>query len=91
MPRHRPETAVRFIVDLAGELDLLTVDLRLELFLEIFPFAPRHLGGDTKRHAGSVRDPDGGFRSFLRRQPAQEGEVGAGLEGGRNRSAGKPW
>src|SRR5206468_323234 len=72
--RARQKLPFRFIIDLAGELDLLAVDLRLDPFLEIVPIAPRYLGGDPKWHFGGARDPDGGFRSFLGRQPAQEGQ-----------------
>jgi hypothetical protein len=79
--RARQKLPLCFIVDLADELDLRPVDLRLKLFLEIFPFASRYLCGDTKRHFCGVRDPDGGLRSFLRREPAQEGKIGAGFEG----------
>src|SRR4051812_11492956 len=73
-----PARNCRFIIDRADELDLCPVDLRFKLFLEIFPFAPRHFCCDTKRHFGGMGNPNGGFRSFLRRQPAQESEVGAG-------------
>src|SRR5712672_3122145 len=47
--RTRQKLPFRFIIDLAGELDLGPVDLRLEPFLEIVPFSARHLGCDTKR------------------------------------------
>jgi hypothetical protein len=47
--RARQKLPFRFIVDLSGELNLRPVDLRLERFLEIVPFAPRYLCGDTKR------------------------------------------
>ena len=79
--RARQKLPFCFIIDLADELDLPPVDLRLKLILEIFPFASRHLCGDTERHFGSMRNPNGGFWPFLRREPAQESEVGAGFEG----------
>ena len=77
----RQEPLLLFIIDLADELDLFPVDLRLKLFLKKFPFAPRYLGRDAQRHLGSVRNSNGGLRSFLGRQPTQEGEVRAGFEG----------
>ena len=84
----RQKLLFRFIINLADKLDPISVDLRVNLFLEIFRFAPRYLGGDTKRHFGSVRDPNGGFRSFLCRQSAQESEIGAGLEGRAKKAGG---
>lgn len=36
---------------------------------------------DTKRQFGGMRNPNGGFWPFLRRQPAKEGEIEASLEG----------
>jgi hypothetical protein len=63
--RSRQKLPFLFIVDLADELDLCPVDLRFKLFLEIFPFAPRHFCCDTKRHFGGMRNPNGGLRSFL--------------------------
>jgi hypothetical protein len=65
----------RFVIDFAGKLDALAIDLRLEFLLEITPFSARYLCGDAKGHSCRAGDANCSFWSFLGRKPAKESKI----------------
>jgi hypothetical protein len=51
----------RVLIDLADQSDLLAIDLRFKLLLEIISLGPRHFRCDMKRHLRGARDADRGL------------------------------
>src|SRR5215207_6279337 len=54
-----------FIIDFASKTDLIAINLRFKLFLEIAPFGTWYFGCDTKRHLRCARDSNGSIGSFF--------------------------
>src|SRR5207248_1160205 len=66
---------LRLLVDLAGELDLLAIDQRLESLFEMAPVRSRYFRCDTERHAGCPCNPNRRFRSLFSGKTAEKCKI----------------
>ena len=64
------------VADLAHELDQRVVEQRLDLLVEVGAVGGVDLGRDLQPHARALGDRDRPVRPLLRRDAAEEGEVG---------------
>ena len=70
--------AFLLLVDLADEFDFgILIDHRPDALLPIVLVDAIDLGGDLERRADASRDLDRPVGAFLRRNPAEEGEIAA--------------
>ena len=81
------------VADLAHELDQGIVEQRLDDLAEVGRVRGVDLGRDLQRQARALGDGDRPVRALLRRDPAEEGQIGGLLGRGREgveRSAASP-
>ena len=84
------ELALLVRADFADEVDVVLLEQRLDLALEVLAIGVVDLRGDA-RQAGAARDLDGAIGALLGRHPAEEREVALGLQVRQSSSSGIPW
>src|SRR5262245_45678579 len=73
-PRRR-ENLVSSVVNLPDELNLIAVDQRLQLLLEVPATGTRYFCGNPQLHPGCLCNSDGDIGSFFMRQTSEEGQI----------------